>query len=91
MKLVGANPWFIRLPFIIEGMMYGFFAAWVSLLFFYPLVYFSSPFLASIAPQINIVSYLQTQAPLLIAVQLLSGIFLGAISSMIAIRKYLKV
>ena len=26
MKLVGANPWFIRLPFIVEGMMYGFFA-----------------------------------------------------------------
>jgi len=91
MKLVGANPWFIRLPFIVEGTLYGFFAAWVSILLFYPVVYFSSPYILSAIPNVNIVNYLHAHAVEIIAIQLASGIILGAISSLIAIRKYLKI
>lgn len=91
MKLVGANPWFIRLPFIVEGTLYGFFAAWVSILLFYPFVYFSSRYIVSVAPNVNIIEFLHTNALEIIGIQLLSGIVLGAISSLIAIRKYLKI
>lgn len=91
MKLVGANPWFIRLPFVVEGILYGFFAAWISLLLFYPFVYFSAPFLKSIAPNIDALNYLKGQSITLVAIQLTGGIMLGAISSLIAIRKYLKI
>jgi len=91
MKLVGANPWFIRLPFIVEGMLYGFFAAWISILLFYPVVYFSSPYIVSAVPNVNIVSYLHIHALEIIAIQIVSGVVLGAISSLIAIRKYLKI
>jgi len=91
MKLVGANRWFIRLPFIVEGMMYGFFAAWVSLLLFYPFIYFVSPYIVSIVPDVSVVAYLNTHAIEIIAIQIFSGIILGAISSLIAIRKYLKI
>lgn len=91
MKLVGANPWFVRLPFIVEGMMYGFFAAWISILLFYPAIYFAAPYLTSISPNISVMAYLNTHALEIVAIQLTSGILLGAISSLIAIRKYLKV
>lgn len=91
MKLVGANPWFIRLPFIIEGMLYGFFAAWVSTLLFYPFVYFSSKYVTSVVPNVDIVEYLHSHALEIVAIQLVSGIILGAISSLIAIRKYLNI
>lgn len=91
MKLVGANPWFIRLPFIVEGMMYGFFAAWISILLFYPFIYFSSPYIASVVPSVSIVAYLHANAFEIVAIQMVSGVLLGAISSFIAIRKYLKV
>lgn len=91
MKLVGANPWFIRLPFIVEGMMYGFFAAWVSTLLFYPFVYFSSAYIVSVVPNVDVISYLNNNALEIVTIQIISGIFLGAISSLIAIRKYLKV
>jgi len=91
MKLVGANPWFIRMPFIIEGMMYGFFAAWISILLFYPAIYFISPRIASLSPNISVMDYLHSNAWEIIVIQLLSGIVLGAISSLIAIRKYLKI
>lgn len=90
MKLVGANPWFIRLPFIVEGMLYGFFAAWVSILIFYPIVYFTIPMLRSAVPNADIIVYLHENAISLIVIQIISGIALGAISSLIAIRKYLK-
>jgi len=91
MKLVGANPWFVRLPFIVEGMMYGFFAAWISILISYPFVYFSSPYIASVVQNVNVVGYLHTNAFSIIAIQMVSGVVLGAISSFIAIRKYLKI
>jgi len=91
MKLVGANPWFIRLPFIVEGMMYGFFAAWISILLFYPAIYFTSPYFVSISPNVNVITFLNANAVSIIALQLGSGILLGAISSLIAIRKYLKI
>jgi len=91
MKLVGANPWFIRLPFIVEGMMYGFFAAWVSTLLFYPFVYFSSAYIVSVVPNVDVIGYLNNNALEIVAVQITSGVFLGAISSLIAIRKYLKI
>lgn len=91
MKLVGANPWFIRLPFIVEGMMYGFFAAWISILLFYPAIYFISPRIVSLSPNINVIGYLHSNAWEIVAIQLLGGIVLGAISSLIAIRKYLKI
>jgi len=90
MKLVGANPWFIRLPFIVEGMMYGFFAAWASLLVFYPFIYFSSNYVKTLVPNVSVIEYLHTHAPEIVAIQLFCGIVLGAISSLIAIRKYLK-
>jgi len=91
MKLVGANPWFIRLPFITEGMLYGFFAAWISLIILYPVIYFSLPYLNSVAPNIDAINFLHSQAIKIVAIQLGSGVILGAISSLIAIRKYLKV
>ncbi len=91
MKLVGAGHWFIRLPFIVEGMLYGFFSAWISILIFYPLIYFLSPYLNRAVEVMDIVQYLNENAIKIVAIQLLSGIFLGALSSLIAIRKYLKI
>ena len=89
MKLVGANHWFIRLPFIIEGMLYGFFAAWVSLLLFYPLVYFLNPYIQTVAPNVIVTDYLAENAIWVISMQLSIGVLLGAISSLLAIRRYL--
>ena len=91
MKLVGAGHWFIRLPFIVEGMLYGFFSAWISILIFYPLIYFLSPYLNRAIEVMDIVEYLNSNAIEIVAIQLFCGVFLGALSSLIAIRKYLKI
>jgi cell division protein FtsX len=45
MKLVGATKWFIRGPFLVEGALYGIFAAIISLAITIPLSHAISSFL----------------------------------------------
>jgi len=91
MKLVGASHWFIRLPFLVEGILYGFFAAWVALFLFYPIIYFVSPYLTSSISTLDIIDFLNTYSIGIIVLQLGIGMILGLISSFLAIRRYLKV
>jgi len=37
MRIVGASNWYIRWPFIIEGMIYGALSAFITLILFYPI------------------------------------------------------
>ncbi len=90
MKLVGASKWFIRGPFFVEGMLYGLVATVITILVLYPLFYFLSPKISSFLPIGDVFSYFK--ANLLSFFLLLSGVgvFLGGLSTMIAVRKYLK-
>jgi len=90
-RLVGASNWFIRGPFLIQGVISGFFAALITLLIFIPLVYSLSPKMEVFFPGLNLFSYFINNFFLIILIQILTGIGVGVISSIIAIRKYLKV
>lgn len=91
MRLVGATKWFIRGPFIISGILYGAIAASATTAAFFPLTWFLAPKLSLIIPQFDLFQYLLANFLEFFAVILASGIFLGAVSSMIAIRRYLEV
>lgn len=91
MKLVGASNWHIRGPFIAEGAMYGIFAAALVLVIVYPLAYFLSPKILSFISSVNLFSYLSQFWWQIFILSFSSGIILGALSSVIAIRRYLKV
>ena len=91
MRLVGASDWFIRAPFIVEGIVYGAISAIFALGIIYPLIWIVSPRLESFLPGINILAYFQNNLFMLLIIQLGIGIFLGVVSSLVAIRKYLKV
>ena len=90
MRLVGASGSYIRLPFILEGMLYGFFAWIVTFIIFLPLTYLVGKH-ASELIGLNVYSYYLGHFFSIGGIVLLIGLFLGAISSLLAVRKYLNV
>lgn len=90
MKLVGATPWFIRGPFIFEASLYGIIAAAISMIFIYGVVVSSAPRLGNYIDTQNIVGFFQHNIFLVGLALLLIGVSIGAASSMVALKRYLK-
>jgi len=91
MRLVGANNWFIRGPFIVEGILYGIISSLFTIGVLYPVFYFISPKISGFLPIEDFFVYFQANVWAFLVLLLVIGVGLGAISSFIAIRKYLKV
>ncbi len=91
MRLVGASNWYIRGPFIVEGVLHGLLASVVTMIIFYPLVLFVSPKISAFLSGIDIAAYFKQNFWQIFLLQTLVGIFLGVISSLIAMRRYLKI
>lgn len=90
MKLVGATNWFVRWPFMLEGVLLGFIGALIAVV----ILHYS---------YIIIISKLQSQLPFLplggVNADILGlsywlfliGIILGSVGSIISLRKFLRV
>lgn len=92
MKLIGAEKSFIRGPFIVEASLYGVFAAIISVALLYGLLLAVSPNLARYDIQIDQTVAFFTRWPALIFLaQLGVGVVIGVVSSLLAMRRYLKI
>jgi len=91
MKLVGASNWFVRGPFIVEGVLHGMIASAFSFMVIIPGIGFLGPKLLNFLPEINLMNYIGNNFWSLLFFQTLGGIILGVFSSWVAIRKYLRV
>ncbi|MDR3583476.1 MAG: permease-like cell division protein FtsX [Candidatus Pacebacteria bacterium] len=91
MRLVGAGNTYIRLPFLFEGVIYGLVATILATILLYITVQFVSPYAASVLSTESLTAiYLGSFWPL-VGLQLLFGTLLGVVSSLVAMRKYLKI
>lgn len=90
MRLVGASTSFVSGPFVVMGAMYGITAALVTLLAFYPILYWIGPKIATIFAGFNIFSYYVSSFISILGLILGSGIVIGAFSSWLAIKRYLR-
>lgn len=99
LTLVGASPWYIRAPFILEGGLYGVLAAIVSGTIIIGLVVWMQPFLLTFLGTIPIIHALLISVTssqfLLSALGFFAGLIvvgftLGSFGSMVAVGRYLK-
>jgi cell division transport system permease protein len=94
MRLLGASTAYIRGPFVVETMLYGAVAAAISLTVCWALFRIASSTLqASSLGLLDITyssRYFSNHAVSILTIQILVGILIGAASSLIATRRYLK-
>ncbi len=90
MKFVGATDWFIRWPFIVEGIIIGFTGAILALI----LIGYGYSYTINFIYQNTMIFQLRSFSSLLQGLMLIFialGISIGTIGSAISIRKYLRV
>jgi cell division transport system permease protein len=91
MRLVGASRGHVQGPFIVEGAFYGFVATIVTVILFVPITYWFGRNMTDFFGGINLFTYYLTHIYQFAPILLVFGTGLGALSSVLAARKYLRV
>ena len=90
MKLVGATNWFIRGPFIFEAILYGIIGAVIATSLCYAVLLIGGPQLGSYIDVGSTIATFQHLPVLILLAQLTIGVFIGGLSSLLALSRYLK-
>lgn len=94
MRLLGATTWYIRGPFVVETVIYGILSAIISVAIINGLFVASSSALQATSLGLLDINYsaeyFRGNFWMLLTIQLALGILIGAVSSIIATRRYLK-
>lgn len=94
MRLLGASTWYIRGPFVVESVLYGIFAAIISIVLLNSLFILSSSTLQASSLGLLDINYANQYFGdnfwVFLTLQIMLGILIGAVSSIIATRRYLK-
>lgn len=93
-RLLGAGTWYIRGPFVVESILYGILSAVLSMLLINSVFVAASSALQASSLGLLDISYAQQYFNghfiVLLLMQILVGILIGAASSVIATQRYLK-
>lgn len=91
MRLVGASNIYIKMPFIFEGIFYGAVSSVVVMIALFVTSKLLVPITRGSIGGGDILSFYLSNFFIIFGGLLVSGIFLGTVSGLIAIRRYLKV
>lgn len=91
MRLIGASNWYIRMPFIIEGAVFGIVGCALTIVSIFPVIMYISPKISQFLPGFSLYDYFASNLFNLTVLMLTIGMGLGMVGSFIAIRRYLKV
>lgn len=96
LRLVGASNWYIRWPFILEGIFYGFLGAIIGWGLSYVFALYQNPslFTSAFGELALSFDYLSIPSPLfmlaILGIMVASGILIGAGGSLLAVWRYLR-
>jgi len=91
MRLVGASNAYIQGPFIVTGVITGIIAAALVLLILWPGTWYAGTKTVGWFGGFDLASYYGSHFALVFGILMLSGVVLGALASVLAIHRYLKV
>jgi len=89
MRLVGASNMFIRGPFMLQGIMYGFLSGVLALIMFYPMLIWLGPRTEAFF-EMNLFDYYIANLGDIFGLLIGIGILLGLVSSTFAVARYLR-
>ena len=89
MRLVGASNMFIRGPFMMQGVMYGFLAGIITLAIYYPILIWLGPG-SELLFGLNLFDYYMDNFKMIFGVIVGIGIVLGLVSSTFAVARHLR-
>ncbi len=91
-KLVGATNWFVRGPYVIESFVFTVLSVAITLGFLWLALRVVDPYVAIVFQKSSILTnYFISHKIVLLASQFLAVLFLTVISSLLAMRRYLRV
>jgi len=90
MRLLGADSWFIRGPFLAEGSFYGVLSGFISWGVTYLSLLYATPFLVEFLGDIPLLPVSPLVMLAVLATTVFSGVFIGGIGSTIAVRRFFK-
>lgn len=91
MQLVGASAMYIRGPFVTSGVMYGVCSGLLSMLILWPISYWLGLLSDTLGVTVNLYQYYQDNWFQLAFLLIVSGLILGATSSYLAVKRYLRI
>lgn len=90
MRLLGAGGWYIRWPFIFEGILYGVVGAFFAWIIASAALLYETPFLESFLKGIPVLPVQYVFLLEVLGAELILAVLLGAAASFIAVLRYLK-
>jgi len=90
LQLIGATNWFIRAPFVFEGIFYGVVGAILGWGAGILLLMYSTPFLVDFLSGIPILPVPLIFILVILGGEILVGVIIGTLGSLLAVKKYLK-
>lgn len=91
MKLVGASNNYVRGPFVVEGIMFGVIAACVTMALLFGTAVWLGPVTQNFFGGLNLYTYYTANFFQTFGILVVSGVVLAALSSYLAVRRYLNV
>lgn len=90
MQLVGASKNYVKGPFVVTGVIVGLISGLITMFLFFPISYWLGNTTQNFFIGLNIFDYYLSNFFEILLIVVGSGVAIGAISSFLAVRKYLK-